>query len=802
MLSDLVGLDEILEDISFERKLGEPLKPFEQLMGCMPPSQAHILPEPYRWLMTNPESPIFDFYPKTFTIDMNGKRWPWEAVALLPFIDSKRLLDAASKIDESQLTKQERERNSFGKTIVLEYDPEQSDSVAGIAASEGFQSIGQNKAKIMIYESSGWNKNLPESPVLRPELLPGIQVPLPGFGSLRDAPVHSLVKKKLGLNVHGTRSRYQTSCLEMSNIASSVPPLEMVAEQLIGKTVFINYPYFLEAFVTAVSNEHGTIQGQNEPTQWSQAEMYGWQARRLGMERRLERGEGYTGTGGLVIPDDQRMTLSVRPFEGIVETEDGNIAKRYAKFTIEVPYISTLWNPSNPDHRFSTAPPLLEPNVYDIATPLHEAASDRTGSGRRTLFPPRSQPSSGNSSHATVQTKSTNGSEHSKHMSRKTAGPLFPPRNKQSSSSNVVDPQTPGITGAVGVVRKTLLPPKRASISKSGFSTFAQGVQQNPCETPFSGVRSMNKASHELLCKRNGPNMAATVRSKSGPRGRMLAAGVVVAGFLFHAADGSAASSSHCTIGDLPSLSRGSLIDVKRPSVDFIHDVRGGDMELDDMLDTSSSSVPPLEFAHGTTTISFLFQGGIIAAVDSRASLGSFVGSKTTQKVLPINSHILGTMAGGAADCMYWIRKLKSQALLHELTESTRMTVARASRLLSNALYQNRGLGLSVGTMVMGFDEDGTPKIYYVDNTGVRIEGDQFAVGSGGTFALGILDTERRHNLSEEDAISLGIKAIRHATFRDAYSGGFINVFLITKDGWKKVFTEDLARSTGNAANR
>jgi 20S proteasome subunit beta 5 len=40
----------------------------------------------------------------------------------------------------------------------------------------------------------------------------------------------------------------------------------------------------------------------------------------------------------------------------------------------------------------------------------------------------------------------------------------------------------------------------------------------------------------------------------------------------------------------------------------------------------------------------------------------------------------------------------------------------------------------------------------------------------------------------------LGIKAIRHATFRDAYSGGFINVYLLTKEGWMKVYTEDVAR--------
>ena len=210
----------------------------------------------------------------------------------------------------------------------------------------------------------------------------------------------------------------------------------------------------------------------------------------------------------------------------------------------------------------------------------------------------------------------------------------------------------------------------------------------------------------------------------------------------------------------------------------------------------SKRPTPPIEFAHGTTTLSFSFQGGIVAAVDSRATLGSFVGSKTTQKVLPINSHIIGTMAGGAADCMHWIRKIRCEAALYELTEGHRMPVAQCSRILSNCLYTNRGLGLSMGTMIMGFDDTGlsVPKIFYVDDTGMRIEGDMFAVGSGSTLALGILDSERRYEMTEEEALALGIKAIRHATFRDAYSGGFINVYLITRDGWKRVYTEDLDR--------
>ena len=57
---------------------------------------------------------------------------------------------------------------------------------------------------------------------------------------------------------------------------------------------------------------------------------------------------------------------------------------------------------------------------------------------------------------------------------------------------------------------------------------------------------------------------------------------------------------------------------------------------------------------------------------------------------------------------------------------------------------------------------------------------------------VGGSDAERRYNMSVDEAIALGIKAIRYSTLRDAYSGGFINVYLITpRDGWQRVFTED-----------
>ena len=53
--------------------------------------------------------------------------------------------------------------------------------------------------------------------------------------------------------------------------------------------------------------------------------------------------------------------------------------------------------------------------------------------------------------------------------------------------------------------------------------------------------------------------------------------------------------------------------------------------------------------------------------------------------------------------------------------------------------YQYRGYGLSMGTMVTGWDKTG-PQLYYVDNDATRIHGDLFSVGSGSTYAYGVLD--------------------------------------------------------------
>ena len=100
------------------------------------------------------------------------------------------------------------------------------------------------------------------------------------------------------------------------------------------------------------------------------------------------------------------------------------------------------------------------------------------------------------------------------------------------------------------------------------------------------------------------------------------------------------------------------------------------------------------------------FKHGVIVAVDSRATGGSYIASQTVKKVIEINPYLLGTMAGGAADCSYWERELGRRCRLHELRNHERISVAAASKLLSNMVYAYKGMGLSMGTMVTGWDKN------------------------------------------------------------------------------------------------
>lgn len=214
-------------------------------------------------------------------------------------------------------------------------------------------------------------------------------------------------------------------------------------------------------------------------------------------------------------------------------------------------------------------------------------------------------------------------------------------------------------------------------------------------------------------------------------------------------------------------------------------------IKLPRVVDEFTGKQLSIDFRKGTTTAAFLYKNGIVVCADSRATGGEYIFSGTVKKIIPINRFLLGTMAGGAADCSYWERLLSERCRLYELRNREPISVAAASKLLANMLYNYKGRGLSLGVMICGWDRRKGPQIYYVDNDSRRLPGKLFSVGSGSVYALGVLDKGYRYDMSDEEAFDLGRRAIYHATHRDGASGGVVRVYTIQKDGWRVVSEED-----------
>ncbi|KAI3388416.1 hypothetical protein SNEBB_004488 [Seison nebaliae] len=267
-------------------------------------------------------------------------------------------------------------------------------------------------------------------------------------------------------------------------------------------------------------------------------------------------------------------------------------------------------------------------------------------------------------------------------------------------------------------------------------------------------------------------------------------------------------------LADVLGLGRGEL-DWKKELIGDIKD--GNEFNLDQMMNLSIDSFanvekPPIanpkgfleryndhnkdgikiNFAHGTTTLAFKFQHGVMVAVDSRATAGSLIASQTVKKVIEINPYLLGTMAGGAADCSFWERYLAKECRMYELRNKERISVAAASKMLANIVYNYKGMGLSMGTMIVGWDKRG-PGLYYVDSDGTRLTNHIFSVGSGSPYAYGVLDSGHRNDLTVEEAHDLARRAIYHATYRDAMSGGTVHVYHMKESGWEKLSHDDVS---------
>ncbi len=201
----------------------------------------------------------------------------------------------------------------------------------------------------------------------------------------------------------------------------------------------------------------------------------------------------------------------------------------------------------------------------------------------------------------------------------------------------------------------------------------------------------------------------------------------------------------------------------------------------------------------GTTILGIICKDGVVMASDRQMTLGSsVVASKRFQKTHKLNDYIAISYAGNVSDAQRLAKLLAAELKLKELRSRSRPTVKQAANLLSTISYsqirQPSIIPNIVGTLIGGFNEDGSTELYTIvpDGSIDKVEDYDANVGSGLTYVLGLFERQYKPGISVKEGIKLAIEGIKSSTQRDVGSGYGMDVFTITKSGISKEVEQEI----------
>jgi len=350
-------------DINF--KLGQPFKPFQQLMGVLPDRSKKIVPVAYHELMTSPDSPIIDFYPRDFELDMNGKKQDWEAIVKIPFIDEERLLTAMAT-KENLLTEEEKSRNGFGVSIKFTYNKDLN-FVYPSSLPGYFPDIENCHCVENIFELPTM-EGLHFIVGLLPAALLGEKA-LAGFPSLKTLPFYGQLAFH-GVSVFQQDSRNESMVITLSE--SDARSKASIAQAKLGKSVYVGYPFLQEARVVKVSDElfdytlSGPDSTQVVSTPHGPDEI-------IGFKRKADKIENQYGKKLAIVIGFVDSIVHVEMLKGVIKTDEGAVVKDFG----DIPEFETAYATQTiVDEVYSKDPRFLEQAALPIEEefPLHSRA--------------------------------------------------------------------------------------------------------------------------------------------------------------------------------------------------------------------------------------------------------------------------------------------------------------------------------------------------------------------------------------------------------------------------------------------
>jgi proteasome alpha subunit len=168
----------------------------------------------------------------------------------------------------------------------------------------------------------------------------------------------------------------------------------------------------------------------------------------------------------------------------------------------------------------------------------------------------------------------------------------------------------------------------------------------------------------------------------------------------------------------------------------------------------------------GTTTVGLKYKTGAVLLVDKRVT-SRLIEPNSIEKIFEIDDHIGCATSGLVADARALIDRARIDAQINEITYNEKIQVKTLVKRICDfkQTYTQYGGVRPFGTalLIAGVDDTG-PRLFSTDPSGALMEYKASSEGAGRSGAMEYFEKNYRDDLTMEEAVDMGIKALSKGT--------------------------------------
>ena len=196
----------------------------------------------------------------------------------------------------------------------------------------------------------------------------------------------------------------------------------------------------------------------------------------------------------------------------------------------------------------------------------------------------------------------------------------------------------------------------------------------------------------------------------------------------------------------------------------------------------------------GTTTVGLKFKDGVVLIVDKRIT-SQLIEPTSIEKIFKIDDHCGVATSGLVADARVLVDRARTDAQMNRVTYDENIEVETLVKKICDfkQTYTQYGGVRPFGTALLIAGQDSTGvHLYETDPSGALMSYKATAIGAGRSQVMEVFEQEYRENVSRDDAILLGLKALYRAT-EGKLNPAALEIGLVLKDAvFRKMPPEEI----------